>query len=87
MNKNLSETYRRSDILPQLELVCAILEQAIGQVSGKIATREEDRRDARRFIYSDRLDAFIDNWNLSIEPEYIRRITKKQIKIYKTRGL
>jgi len=77
----------RSDILPQLELVCAILEQAIGQVSGRISSKEEDRRDAKRFIYSNRLDAFIDNWNLDIEPEYVRRITKKQVKRYKTRGL
>ena len=91
MSRNLAHIFdkiyvhNRVDILPQVELVCAVLEQAIGQVSGKIACSDEDKDDATRFIYSKRLECFIDKWNLDIEPKYIRRITDKQIKLHENK--
>ena len=72
-----------SDTRPYYELLVAVIQFAIEQVAGIKVIEKKYINDARDFIFTNRLDRFIYDWGLDIEPDYVRRITKKLILIKK----
>ena len=62
------------------ELACAVIRQAVEDYNHPNCSsyaRECVKESARRFIDSDRLDRHISNFELDLNPEFIRRSVRR----------
>ena len=59
---------------------CAVINQAISDCKLKSNRKEPNSRaDALKFLTTKRLDRFIDEWRLNLDPDYIRKILKDKL--------
>jgi len=72
-------------MMPEQELMTEVIIKAIEDYKCTTKNKsksiqnivELDRKDAKGFLFSERLEDFIDVWQLDLDPDYVRKLARK----------